>query len=58
VWGLNGVASVVGSLCAAMLAKSWGFSQVLALGAFVYLIAALILWFQSRHGEDAASKVL
>jgi len=55
VWGLNGVASVVGSLCAAMLAKNWGFSQTLALGAFVYLIAALILWFQSRDGEDGAN---
>ncbi|MDF2441279.1 MAG: hypothetical protein JWN98_2263 [Abditibacteriota bacterium] len=55
VWGLNGVASVVGSLCAAMFAKAWGFSQVLALGAFIYLMAALILWFQSCQ---AAPKIV
>jgi hypothetical protein len=40
VWGLNGVASVVGSLGAAIGAKSLGFDIVLLLGAGVYLGAA------------------
>jgi predicted MFS family arabinose efflux permease len=44
VWGLNGVASVVGSLCAAMGAKSLGFNQVLSIGAVCYLVAALLMW--------------
>jgi len=43
IWGLNGVASVVGSLCAAMGAKLWGFDTVLTLGALVYVGAALLL---------------
>jgi hypothetical protein len=33
VWGLNGVASVVGSLCAALGAKAFGFTQTMAYGA-------------------------
>ncbi len=43
IWGLNGVASVVGSLCAAMGAKTWGFDSVLTLGALFYVGAALLL---------------
>ncbi|MHB0939259.1 MAG: spermidine synthase family protein [Armatimonadota bacterium] len=43
VWGLNGVASVVGSLCAAIGAKLFGFNGVLVAGAAVYLLAALLL---------------
>lgn len=43
LWGVNGVASVVGSLCAAMGAKIWGFNAMLAVGAGVYLFGMLIL---------------
>lgn len=44
IWGLNGVASVVGSLLAAMGAKNFGFSAMLAIGASIYFVAALLLW--------------
>jgi hypothetical protein len=43
MWGLNGVASVVGSLCAAIGAKAFGFSAVLLVAAAVYLGAAALL---------------
>jgi len=36
-WGVNGATSVVASILAALLALSWGFSAVLALGALCYL---------------------
>ncbi|BCM90175.1 hypothetical protein IAD21_02026 [Abditibacteriota bacterium] len=39
-WALNGTASVVGSISAAVLAKMFGFSIVLAIGAVVYLCVA------------------
>lgn len=53
IWGLNGVASVVGSLCAAMAAKSWGFNSVLALGATAYLGAAVILMAGQPREDEA-----
>jgi len=43
IWGLNGVASVVGSLCAAMGAKVFGFNAMLAIGAAIYVGAAFLL---------------
>ena len=39
-WALNGTASVVGSICAAVLAKMFGFSIVLCIGAVLYLCVA------------------
>ncbi len=35
-WGVNGATSVVASILAAILALSWGFSTVLAVGAVCY----------------------
>jgi len=52
VWGLNGVASVVGSLCAAMGAKLFGFNTVLVCGALVYLLATLLLASQREAGAS------
>lgn len=54
IWGLNGVASVVGSLCAAMFAKAWGFNAVLFIGAATYVVAAAALFLLGR--EAPASK--
>lgn len=42
-WGLNGVASVVGSLAAAMGGKLLGFDAALAAGAVLYALASLLL---------------
>lgn len=47
IWGLNGVASVVGSLLAAMGAKNFGFSVMLGVGAVIY-VAAMLLLFATR----------
>ncbi|HEX8833746.1 MAG TPA: hypothetical protein VF719_06075, partial [Abditibacteriaceae bacterium] len=48
VWGLNGVASVLGSLGAAMGAKLIGFNGVLMIGAAIYLFAAILLQLANR----------
>ena len=42
-WALNGTASVVGSIGAAVLAKLFGFSVVLAIGSLTYLCVAGVL---------------
>jgi hypothetical protein len=44
LWGLNGVASVVGSLAAALGAKMLGFDTVLLIGASIYALAAALLF--------------
>lgn len=43
VWAVNGSASVIASVLAAILALSYGFSIVLYLGAVAYGIAAVLL---------------
>ena len=41
-WGVNGVASVLGSILAIILAMELGFTGVLAIAAGVYALAALV----------------
>jgi hypothetical protein len=41
-WGVNGAVSVVASILAALLALSFGFSAVLAVGAFCYVGACAV----------------
>ena len=55
VWGWNGVASVAGSLLAAMGAKNFGFNSMLLFGAGVYLLGAAVLWALNRNGFGAIS---
>ncbi|MEO6908641.1 MAG: hypothetical protein ABI210_12205, partial [Abditibacteriaceae bacterium] len=55
MWGVNGVASVIGSLCAAMGAKMWGFPMMLNLGALIYLVAAGLLWATEERGSGETS---
>jgi hypothetical protein len=43
IWAVNGAASVVSSVLAALLALSFGFSWVLSIGAFCYAAAWLAL---------------
>jgi len=43
-WGINGCASVVGSILAAMLSISFGFSWVMAAGVAAYLAALAAFW--------------
>jgi hypothetical protein len=42
-WGMNGALSVMGATLAVFIAMNWGFSVTLAAGAFVYLLAALLV---------------
>lgn len=43
-WAINGVASVVGSVLATMMALSWGFRAVLLAGSLAYVGVALAAW--------------
>ena len=49
IWGLNGVASVVGSLLAAMGAKNFGFNVMLGIGALIYIVLNFVFTPQVRH---------
>lgn len=44
VWAVNGCASVVSAVLAAMIALTWGFSAVLWSAALAYSLAALTMW--------------
>ncbi len=41
-WGVNGYASVIGSMVATLAALSWGFSEVMLMAAGAYLAAGLV----------------
>ncbi|HSF82886.1 MAG TPA: hypothetical protein VLA49_16750 [Anaerolineales bacterium] len=49
VWGVNGAASVVSAVLAALLALSFGFNFVLRLGAVCYAGAWLTAWLWARQ---------
>ncbi len=55
IWGLNGVASVVGSLLAAMGAKMLGFGAMLSIGALIYILAAGLL--RAGHNQQSAISI-
>jgi hypothetical protein len=44
IWAINGSASVVSSVLAAILALSWGYRAVLALAGLCYLGATWAFW--------------
>ncbi len=52
-WAINGAASVVAAVLAAILALELGFTAVLWLGAAAYLGAGLIWWHQGKHRPPA-----
>jgi hypothetical protein len=61
-WGINGCASVLGSVAAALLALQWGFRAVMMIGALAYAGAAaagIAAWFRDarRDGGVPARKV-
>jgi hypothetical protein len=53
-WGINGCASVVASVLAAMLALTSGFTIVLMAGAACYACAGALIWQQARLGSGTA----
>jgi hypothetical protein len=50
IWAVNGAASVIAPILAALLALSFGFSTVLRLGALCYAIALLTAYRHHRAG--------
>jgi hypothetical protein len=50
-WAVNGAASVIASVLAALLALSFGFSWVLRLGALLYAAACIIVILTTREGK-------
>ncbi len=48
-WGINGAASVVSSILAALLALSWGFNAVMYLGTACYTGAWLMAWVMASY---------
>ncbi|MDD5468610.1 MAG: hypothetical protein PHS96_12475 [Anaerolineales bacterium] len=53
VWGVNGSASVISAVLAALLALSFGFSWVLRAGALCYALAWLTVWAGERVAPHA-----
>ena len=49
VWGVNGAASVIAAVLAALLALSFGFNWVFRLGALCYAGALLLVWLATRQ---------
>ena len=54
IWALNGTASVLGSIVAAVAAKVIGFGAVLSVGALIYLGVAAILAGVKRETSSVA----
>lgn len=53
-WAVNGYASVVGSVLAALIALTWGFSRVMLLASIAYLLVWAVFHFGLRtHGSAA-----
>lgn len=49
VWGVNGCASVVSAVLAAMISLTWNFSTVLWGAALAYALAAVAIWALLPH---------
>jgi hypothetical protein len=56
-WGINGCASVVASVLAALLSLQWGFRTVLALAAIAYAGAGAVAWLDVHREREAARVV-
>jgi len=54
-WGVNGFASVVGSILSVMLAQTIGFSPVMALAIIIYLLGLTALLSLRLDGASAAA---
>ena len=50
-WAVNGCASVIASICAAMLALSYGFTVALMLGCALYAGVLVIYWLFPRSAK-------
>ncbi len=50
-WGINGCASVIGTVLSIIIAMSHGFSTVTVLAVFVYLIGVLAMFRAGKEHE-------
>jgi len=50
IWAVNGAASVISPILAALLALTFGFSDVLRVGALCYAAALITVWLSLRPG--------
>lgn len=55
-WGVNGCASVIASILAAIAALEWGFGMVMLLGALVYAAAAVVIAPSSAFTSSPAAR--
>lgn len=55
-WGVNGCASVIASILAAMAALEWGFGMVMLLGALAYAAAAAVIAPSSAFTSSPAAR--
>ncbi len=53
MWGVNGVASVLGSAGAISIAMFWGYSRAFAAGGVVYLLTGIVIWALSQKKGHA-----
>lgn len=53
-WGVNGVASVLGTVTAIFLAMSYGFNVVIMLAIIIYVTAAISILFARKPTEQEA----
>jgi spermidine synthase len=56
MWGVNGIASVLGSALSMVVGISIGFSWALFLGAALYVVAALLFFGMPEHPASKAVK--
>ncbi|MCZ6506349.1 MAG: hypothetical protein O6834_10330, partial [Actinobacteria bacterium] len=56
-WGINGAASVVAAIAAALAALSWGFTAVMLVGAACYGGATLLAMTKTRAGAAQGRSV-
>ncbi len=54
-WGVNGAASVMGTVAALVIAILSGFNQALAAGSGLYLIAIVCVRLSAKTGEEAGN---
>jgi hypothetical protein len=57
IWAVNGAASVVSSVLAALLALTFGFDWVLRTGALLYAGAWLALWLRERAALSSSQSL-
>jgi len=56
-WGINGSASVMGSVAAVIIAMHWGFGAALVVGALAYLCSTVLVGFDRRVEREPSDRI-